>query len=82
MEVTSPDTRPYDFADRPDAYRRAGVRYYVALDVRGPADRPFIDLYAWSLQVPAAEPERLVPEANGGIWLEPVRVSLSVDGDR
>jgi colicin import membrane protein len=77
VEVTSPATRLNDVEIKFDYYQRARVPLYVLADAR--IDKH--DIRRLNLSVFASKPqgyERIAPDSNGRVWLEPLGVSLGV----
>jgi Uma2 family endonuclease len=76
IEVTSPQTRKLDLADKVDGYDRAGIPFYVIVDIiehRG-VEIPRLQGYHQTL----AGYELFAPDERGWLWLEPVKLWLGV----
>jgi Uma2 family endonuclease len=80
IEVTSPSTRNTDLDEKVLEYYRAGVPFYAIFDFRTVEGVRQVRLLGYR-----ATPEgyvRVPLDAQGRLWLEPVRLWLAVEGDR
>jgi colicin import membrane protein len=80
IEVTSPSTRSNDIGIKVDYYHRAGVPWYVIVDVIKENDQERrIELIAYR-HTPEGY-QRFDADERGWIWLEPVRLWLGLARD-
>jgi hypothetical protein len=82
VEVASnnPDTRKGDLVVKVEEYHKAGVVLYVIVNANDKADPRTLELIGYRWQPDGYE--RLEPDAQGRLWLEPVRVWLGVKGSQ
>jgi hypothetical protein len=81
IEVVSPEYRHHDVERKVDLYHRARVPYYVIVDVlEETAERRSLALigYRWTPQ----GYQRLQPDPQGRLWLEPIHAWLGVKEGR
>jgi colicin import membrane protein len=79
LEVTSPTTRDQDLDDKVDEYYQAGVPFYAIVDrLYHDGERPRLLAYR------AGERgyERLKPDAQGWLALEPIGLFLAFEGEK
>jgi Uma2 family endonuclease len=79
IEVTSPSTRDTDLTKKVDHYYRAGIPWYIIVDHMGDEDHPSLRLLAYRATPEGYVPVPLQPQ---GLWVEPLRLWLQVEGDR
>jgi colicin import membrane protein len=80
VEVTSRSTRKNDLGIKVDYYQRAGVPLYVIADIKDGATKRSVKLLGYRLV--SGKYEAIVPDAQGRIYLDPVRLWLGVTVDR
>jgi len=81
VEVTSPDTRSNDLDIKVDYYHRARVPLYVIADaLQDDGEERHLRLIGY--RYTARQYQKIVPDARGWLWLEPVRLWLAVVQDR
>lgn len=80
VEITSPDTRIFDFGIKKRIYHRAGVPWYIILDSRPRSKNRRLALRGYRDSPDGYEPIPL--DDRGRLWLEPLNLWLSNDGDR
>jgi hypothetical protein len=76
IEVTSPNTRVNDVQAKVKQYARARVPHYVIVDADEEHEPRRLTLLAYRLK--GAAYERVEPDENGRVWLEPVGLWLGV----
>src|SRR5208282_3404882 len=79
IEVTSRNTRKNDLGIKVDYYQRAGVPLYVIADVKGRGKKRRVKLLGYRLV--KGKYQKIKPNAQGRIYLEPVRLWLGVTVD-
>jgi len=77
IEITSPSTRHLDLVDKFDEYERVGLAYYVLIDNYDEKGHWRPRLLGYELV--ANQYQSLRPNAQGWLWLEPLRLWLTVD---
>jgi colicin import membrane protein len=80
IEVSSRNTRKNDLGIKVDYYQRAGVPLYVIADVKGRGAKRRLEFLGY--QLVDGKYERLTPNADGRIYLEPVGLWLGVKTDQ
>jgi len=79
IELTSPETAGLDRSNKLEQYETVGVPLYVIIDAVTSRRQAGIRLMGYQLQQEVYQ--MLVPNEQGRLWLEPVRVWLSVAAD-
>jgi Uma2 family endonuclease len=79
IEVTSPSTRDTDLTKKVDHYYRAGIPWYIIVDHMGDEDHPSLRLLAYRATPEGYVPVPLQPQ---GLWVEPLRLWLQVEGEQ
>lgn len=76
VEIVSPDTARHDRRTKVEEYHRAGVPYYILVDYLREHRQERLRLvgYRWT----AAAYAPLEPDADGRLWLPPVRLWLGI----
>jgi hypothetical protein len=80
IEVTSRNTRKNDVGIKVEYYQRAGVPLYVIADVKGRGSKRQVKLRGY--HAVDGKYQEIVPNAQGWIYLEPLRLWLGVKVDR
>jgi Uma2 family endonuclease len=79
LEVASADTRSIDLDDKVAEYHRAGIPFYFIVDACPEGQERRVELVGYR-----HAPERyarLEPDADGRVWMEPVKLWLAAEGD-
>jgi len=74
FEITSPSTRENDFGKKHEYYRRAGIPFYVILDIEYDKDDQVVDYHLHVFQLTGGEYVATLPNAQGRYWLPPLEV--------
>jgi len=80
IEVTSPDTRSIDFDDKVVEYHRVGIPFYFIVDARPELETRQVKVIGYR-----STPDgyvRMLPDAAGRVWMEPVKLWLAPEGDK
>ena len=77
IEVTSPGTYFVDLESKFEHYAEVGVEWYVIVDIAIRRDMPVKRLVGYQLTANGYEP--ITPNANGWLWLAPVKLWLGWD---
>ena len=78
VEVTSPETHALDLEVKTAHYALAGVPLYVIVDAYEQRGEALVRVLGYDLA--DATYRRLVPNEQGWLWLEPLRVWIGVEG--
>ena len=79
IEIVSPSTRSTDVVTKVDHYARVGVPNYIIVDRferQGVMERTLV-----GYRLTPAGYEELSPNADGWLWIEPVNIWLSLEGE-
>lgn len=76
IEITSPETAAIDRSNKLEEYDLAGVPLYVIVDSVLPRNQPALRLLGYTRTEQGYQV--LAPDAQGRLWLEPVRTWLGV----
>jgi Uma2 family endonuclease len=76
VEITLPETAAIDRSNKLEEYDLAGVPLYVIVDSVLPHNRPALRLLGYTRTEQGYQV--LAPDAQGRLWLEPVRIWLGV----
>ena len=79
IEIVSPSTRSVDVVTKVDHYARVGVPNYIIVDRferRGVMGRELV-----GYRLTSDVYEELSPNADGWLWVEPVKIWLSLEGE-
>ncbi len=81
IEVTSPSTRSNDLTIKVDYYYRAGIPYYVIVDIIED-DHGATQVVLMGYQRNAVGYVHMTPDERGWLWLEPLQLWLAGKGGR
>ncbi|MDW8147937.1 MAG: Uma2 family endonuclease [Roseiflexaceae bacterium] len=76
VEVTSPETRRFDLYEKVEHYDLAGVPFYVIVDAVERRGQSLVRVIGYERAGAAYRP--MVPNEQGWLWLEPLRVWIGV----
>ncbi|MGC9040806.1 MAG: Uma2 family endonuclease [Roseiflexus sp.] len=79
VEVTSPETRTLDLNEKVAHYAMAGVPWYVIVDAVEQRGKSLLRVLGYEIIDGAYR--SLVPNAQGWVWLAPLRVWIGVEGN-
>jgi Uma2 family endonuclease len=77
VEITSPETRTIDFVYKRDEYEFANVPLYIIVDSVTRRGKETLRLFGYTLTQNGYQV--LAPDAQGRLWLEPVRLWIGID---